>query len=64
MDTKVNERVVALAADLPAVRFGLDEERYREIANRVTVIIHVRSRTSIFALLCFTSLPPSRTPGR
>ncbi|KAG8213592.1 L-aminoadipate-semialdehyde dehydrogenase [Butyriboletus roseoflavus] len=35
-----NERVVALAADLPAVQLGLDDERYREIANRATVIIH------------------------
>ena len=45
--TKVKERVVALAADLPAVQLGLDEERYREIANRVTVIIHVRILTSL-----------------
>ncbi|KAH0827399.1 male sterility protein-domain-containing protein [Lanmaoa asiatica] len=38
--TNANERIVTLAADLPAVRLGLDEERYREIVNRVTVIIH------------------------
>ena len=39
------KRVVALATDLSADRLGLDEERYHEIANRVTTIIHVRTRT-------------------
>lgn len=38
----MGKRVVALAADLPAVRLGLEEERYREIVKRATVIIHVR----------------------
>lgn len=37
-----NQRIVALAADLPAVRLGLDEARYHEIARRATAIIHVR----------------------
>ncbi|KAN0090779.1 hypothetical protein V8E55_004345 [Tylopilus felleus] len=35
-----NQRIVALAADLPAVRLGLDEARYHEIARRATAIIH------------------------
>ncbi|KAF8549988.1 L-aminoadipate-semialdehyde dehydrogenase [Imleria badia] len=35
-----NERVVALAADLPAFQLGLDEQRYREVAHRATAIVH------------------------
>ena len=61
---KAKERVVPLAADLPAVRLGLDEKRYREIANGVTVIIHVRPRTSVFLSLCFTSHRPERLGGQ
>ena len=38
-----SQRIVALAADLPAYELGLDEARYRELACRATVIIHVRS---------------------
>ena len=60
-----NERVVALAADLPALRLGLDDERYRVIANRATVIIHVRTRSYLACRrLTFGSSPPSRTPGQ
>lgn len=58
---KMIERVVALAADLPAVRLGLDEERYHEIVNRVTVIIHVRGRTSVFL---FASYRAERVGGQ
>ncbi|KAG6378292.1 male sterility protein-domain-containing protein [Boletus reticuloceps] len=39
-NANAKQRIVALAADLPAVRLGLDGERYRQIASRVTVIIH------------------------
>ncbi|KAF8441638.1 L-aminoadipate-semialdehyde dehydrogenase [Boletus edulis BED1] len=39
-NANAKKRIVALAADLPAVRLGLDGERYRQIASRVTVIIH------------------------
>lgn len=43
---RASERVVALAADLPEVHLGLGEARYREIANRATIIIHVCIHTS------------------
>ena len=42
-----NGRVVALASDLSAHWLGLEEARYREIANRVTAVIHVRSYLSL-----------------
>lgn len=48
---KADERVVALAADLPADRLGLDEDRHREIANRATTIIHVCALSSLLLVL-------------
>ena len=44
--TSANERVVA-----PADWLGLEEKRCREIANRMTVIIHVRTRFSPRSIL-------------
>jgi hypothetical protein len=46
-------RVISLAADLPADRLGLEDNIYLEIVNRATLIIHVRTSCNriCFALL-------------
>ena len=63
-NANASERVVALAADLPAVRLGLDDERYREIAHRATVIIHVRPLSYPLSFASLHLVAPERLGGQ
>ena len=63
-NANANDRIMALAVDLPAVRLGLDEERYREIAHRATVIIHVRPLSYPLSFGSLHLVTPERLGGQ